>query len=36
MMNSDLLIDTGDKNSKKTGRPAKLYRFKENDYVNLF
>lgn len=36
MMNSDLLIDTGDKNSKKTGRPAKLYRFKEKEYVNLF
>ena len=36
IMNSNLLIDTGLKTTSKTGRPARLYRFKENDYVNLF
>lgn len=31
MLNYDLLEETGDKNSNKMGRPAKLYRFKEKE-----
>lgn len=31
MISLDILEETGDKNNIKTGRPAKLYRFKEKD-----
>jgi len=36
ILNMDLLEDTGDKNNIGNGRPAKLYRFKENDYSKIF
>jgi len=37
IINLDILEDTGDKNNKKTGRPAKLYRFKEDtNCINIF
>lgn len=37
LVQADLLEDTGDKNDSINGRPAKLYRFKENANVkNLF
>lgn len=36
MLNFDLLEDTGDKNNNKNGRPAKLYRFKEEIEEKIF
>jgi len=33
----NILEDTGDKSNTKAGRPAKLYKFKENiEFINLF
>lgn len=37
ILNLDILEDTGDKNNIKNGRPAKLYRFKEEiDNIDIF
>lgn len=37
VVNMGILEDTGDKNNIKTGRPAKLYRFKDiEDTINVF
>lgn len=36
MLSMDLLLDTGEKTINKTGRPAKLYRFKDKEIENLF